>query len=73
MNKITLVQSTPGSWSGIDILVNGVLSFYASKQGTSFWVIVTVDGHRTQIGYGGSKSEIKKTVAQHIINNTKEQ
>jgi hypothetical protein len=69
MNKITLAQSTPGSWSGIDILVDGTKKFYASKQGTSFWVIVSAEGNCDRIGYGGSKTEIKRTVSQYLVDN----
>lgn len=64
--KIQLVQSTPGSWTHIDILVNGTKQFHASKQGTHFWVIVNEDDRTTRIGSGMGRPAVRAAVKAHL-------
>lgn len=63
--KITFAQSTPGSWSRIDILVNGVKQFVAAKTvGPDFWSIFDLEDEN--IGSGSNKSEIKSAVLDYL-------
>ena len=65
-NKIELKQTFPGSWSSIDIFVDGVKRFHAGKQGTDFWSIGVIDGNRETIGFGSGRSGVKKTIQKFL-------
>ncbi len=64
-NKVKLVQSTPGSWTHIDILVDGLKRFHAAKWGTNFWVIVNEDD-KTRVGSGTGRAEVRAAVVAHL-------
>lgn len=64
-NKVKLVQSTPGSWSHIDILVDGLKRFHAAKWGTNFWVIVNEDD-KTRVGSGTGRAKVRAAVVAHL-------
>ncbi len=64
--KVELKQTTAGSWTHIDIFVDGEKKFHAAKQGTSFWVIADAGGNHDRIGYAGSRAEMTKVVKQHL-------
>lgn len=73
--KITFAQQTPGSWTHIDILVNGEVKFQAVKtMGPGFWSIYDLDGEplrnpQTRAGYGGgNKTELKASVLDYLSN-----
>jgi len=66
MNKIKLKQTFPGSWDNIDIFVDGVERFHASKFGTDFWSIHFVRGNRNSLGTGSGRSGVKKTVKKFL-------
>ena len=62
---LKLAQSSPGSWTHIDILVEGVKRFHAAKAGTDFCVIV--DEHdKTTIGCGTGRAGVRATVKAHL-------
>ena len=63
--KITFAQQTPGSWTRIDILVNGEVKFQAVKtMGPGHWAIYDQDGE--VIGGGGNKTELKASVLDYL-------
>ena len=63
--NITLSQSTPGSWTHIDILVDGIKLFHAAKFGTDFWVIADLNG--ANVGSGGGRTGVKAAVKAHLL------
>ena len=71
--KITFAQQTPGSWTHIDILVNGEVKFQAVKtMGPGFWNIYDLNGEplrnpQTRAGYGGgNKTALKSSVLDYL-------
>ena len=63
--KITFAQQTPGSWTRIDILVDGDVKFQAVKtMGPGHWTIHDQDGE--VIGDGGNKTELKASVLNYL-------
>jgi len=63
--KITFAQQTPGSWTRIDILVDGDVKFQAVKtMGPGHWTIHDQDGE--VIGNGGNKTELKASVLNYL-------
>jgi beta-lactamase superfamily II metal-dependent hydrolase len=63
--KITFAQQTPGSWTRIDILVNGDVKFQAVKtMGPGHWTIHDQDGE--VIGSGGNKTQLKASVLNYL-------
>lgn len=65
-NKIELKQDTPGSWTHIAIMVNGIKQFHAAKQGTNFWVIVEEQDRNSVIGFGDGRSGVKAKVTEYL-------
>lgn len=63
--KITFAQQTPGSWTRIDILVDGDVKFQAVKtMGPGHWTIHDQDGE--VIGNGGNKTQLKASVLDYL-------
>jgi beta-lactamase superfamily II metal-dependent hydrolase len=63
--KITFAQQTPGSWTRIDILVDGDVKFQAVKtMGPGHWTIHDQDGE--VIGDGGNKTQLKASVLDYL-------
>lgn len=65
VHKVKLAQSTPGSWTHIDILVDGIKRFHAAKWGTNFWVIVHEDD-KTRVGSGTGRAEVRAVIMEHL-------
>ncbi len=63
--KITFAQQKPGSWTRIDILVNGEVKFQAVKTvGPGHWTIHNKEGEN--IGDGSNKTELKASVLDYL-------
>lgn len=63
--KITFAQQIPGSWTRIDILVNGEVKFQAVKTvGPGHWTIHNKEGEN--IGDGSNKTELKASVLDYL-------
>lgn len=61
--KIDLIPVRPGSWSSINILVDGIQEYTACKTiGPGMWFIFHKDNHITYVGSAISKSGIKAVV-----------
>ena len=67
---IKFEPSTPGSWATFDILVNDVKKFFASKQGTNFWVVVDADyrDNGITIGSATGRPEVLALVKEYLKN-----
>lgn len=68
---ITFEQRRPGSWGTFDILVDNVKRFFASKQGTNFWIVVDADyrNNGIEIGSAYGRSEVRALVLEYLKNN----
>lgn len=63
--QVKLVQSTPGSWTHIDIRVDGIKRFHAAKWGTNFWVIVNEDD-KTRVGSATGRPNVRAVILEHL-------
>ncbi len=66
VHKVKLAQSTQGSWSHIDILVDGIKRFHATKRGTNFWIIVKEDDRTQVIGFGTGRVEVLAIITAYL-------
>ena len=64
--KISFEQRTPGSWDGMNVMVDGIKKFDAVKtQGPGVWFVYPVDGYKS-IAHGSSKSELKALILAYL-------